>query len=145
MLILREAFRGTRRFNTFQANLGLGRNLLSDRLQLLVEEGILDRVQYQEGPDRFEYRLTSKGEDLYPVLVALMSWGDRYKVDQPPVRIIHDACGHDAEPEMVCGHCHEPFGRRDVHAEYGPGAWLTPLDAVPADDRSGGLVGTAAL
>lgn len=145
MLILREAFRGTRRFDGFQANLGLGRNLLSDRLSLLVSEGIMERVQYQEGPKRYEYRLTSKGQDLYPVLVMLMSWGDRYKVDRAPVRLVHDACGHEATAAMVCGHCGEPFGSRDVHAEYEPGAWLMPEDAVRDDDRDRVLVGSGAL
>jgi DNA-binding HxlR family transcriptional regulator len=146
MLILREAFRGTKRFDVFQTNLGVGRNLLSDRLGMLVEEGILDRVQYQDSPERFEYRLTGKGQDLYPVLVALMNWGDRYTVERAPVRLIHDGCGHDASPTLVCGHCQEEIGWHDVHAEYEPGAWLTPADAVPhGENGSRKMVGTGAL
>jgi DNA-binding HxlR family transcriptional regulator len=123
MIVIREAFRGTRRFDDFQQHLGVGRNVLSDRLQTLTAEGIFERARYQVSPDRFEYRLTAKGEDLYPVLVSLMRWGDRHKVDDPPVRLVHEPCGHPAEPELRCAHCGEPVTPRDVRAEYAPGAW----------------------
>lgn len=123
MVIVREAFRGTRRFDDFQQRLGVGRNVLSDRLQALTAEGIFTRVRYQEAPDRFEYELTEKGEDLYPVLLALMRWGDRHKVDAPPVRLVHTACGHEAMPELTCGHCGEPLDPHAVRPEYAPGAW----------------------
>ena len=123
MLILREAFRGTARFDTFQARLDVGRTLLSDRLGRLVEEGIFERARYLERPERYEYKLTQKGLDLYPVLLALMDWGDRYKVEDPPVRLIHKACGEEAEPQLVCRHCAEPVGYFDLRAEYAPGAW----------------------
>jgi DNA-binding HxlR family transcriptional regulator len=123
MLILREAFRGTRRFDALQSRLGVGRTLLSDRLGVLVDEGIFERVPYQQRPPRHEYRLTQKGLDLYPVLLALMRWGDRYKVDEPPVRLIHRACGEETAPQMVCSHCAEPLGYGDLRADYAPGAW----------------------
>jgi DNA-binding HxlR family transcriptional regulator len=123
MLILREAFRGTRRFDAFQARLGLARTLLADRLGVLAQEGILERVPYQERPERFEYRLTPKGLDLYPVLLALMEWGDRYKVDDPPVTLIHKGCGQAAQPHMTCSHCNEPIGYFDLRAEYAADAW----------------------
>jgi DNA-binding HxlR family transcriptional regulator len=123
ILILREAFRGTKRFDAFQSALELGRTLLADRLRVLVEEGIFERVRYQERPERFEYHLTAKGMELYPVLLALMQWGDRHKVDEPPVRLLHKACGEPAEPRMVCSHCAEPVGYYDLRAEYTPGAW----------------------
>ena len=93
MLIIREAFRGTRRFDAFQQRLGVGRNVLSNRLARLTADGIFERVLYQGAPDRYEYRLTEKGMDLYPVLLMLMRWGDRYKVDEPPVRLFHKDCG----------------------------------------------------
>src|SRR4051812_26905562 len=80
MLILREFFRGAHRFEDIQSKLQLGRNILADRLQLLVAEGVLDRRLYQDRPDRHEYHLTAKGEDLYPVLLAMLRWGNRYKV-----------------------------------------------------------------
>ncbi|WP_308817613.1 winged helix-turn-helix transcriptional regulator [Pseudonocardia alni] len=98
-------------------------NVLSDRLRVLVEEGVLDRVPYQERPVRHEYRLTPKGADLYPVLVALMNWGDRYAVDVPPVRLVHRGCGHPAEPRLTCAHCGEPVAWRDMTAEVEPDAW----------------------
>ncbi|MGH2946095.1 MAG: winged helix-turn-helix transcriptional regulator [Solirubrobacteraceae bacterium] len=123
MLILREAFRGTTRYDAFQARLKLGRTVLSDRLALLVDEGILERVRYQERPERHEYRLTPKGLDLYPVLLALMQWGDRYKVDLPPVTLVHKACGEPAVPRMACSNCSEPIGYYDLRAEYQPDAW----------------------
>src|SRR3954453_21959026 len=91
VLILREAFRGTTRFDAFQSRLEVGRTLLSDRLSVLVDERIFERVRYQERPERHEYRLTAKGLDLYPVLLALMQWGDRYKVDEPRVTLVHNA------------------------------------------------------
>lgn len=123
MLILREAFRGTKRFDAFQSRLQLGRGLLSDRLKVLVDEGILERVRYQERPERHEYRLTEKGLDLYPVLLALMQWGDRYMVDAPPVTLIHVGCGAPARPRMACATCSEPIVYYDLRAEYAPDAW----------------------
>lgn len=123
MLILRECFRGERRYDRFRSKLGLGSNVLNDRLRVLVGEGILDRVRYQERPERFEYRLTAKGADLYPVLVSLMAWGDKYENGVPPVRLIHRRCGHAAEPRMTCAHCAEPVSWRDMSAELQPDAW----------------------
>ncbi|MFD7073585.1 winged helix-turn-helix transcriptional regulator [Nocardioides sp. NPDC059952] len=123
MMILRECFRGERRYDHFRYKLGLGSNVLNDRLRVLVDEGILDRVQYQEHPPRHEYRISDKGADLYPVLVALMSWGDKYKNDVPPVRLIHRACGHEADPRLTCTHCAEPVSWREMTAEFEPDAW----------------------
>ena len=122
ILVMREAFMRVRRFEDFQRNLGIARNVLTDRLGTLVEEGILERRQYQERPPRYEYRLTEKGLDLYPVLVAIMKWGDRWKSDQkPPVRLVHKLCDHDADPKFVCGHCGQELAAREVRAEPGPG------------------------
>jgi DNA-binding HxlR family transcriptional regulator len=118
LLVLREAFRGVRRFDAMQANLGIARNILMARLRTLEAHGILERRRYQERPARFEYRLTQKGRDLYPVLVALMQWGDRYAVGVagPPVRLVHASCGHDANPVLTCGHCGEPVTARGIRA-----------------------------
>ena len=122
MMVLKECFIRTRRFEDFQAHLGIARNVLTDRLSTLVDEGILERRQYQERPPRYEYRLTEKGLELYPLLVAIMKWGDRWKSDnRPPVRLIHKTCDHDADPKMVCGHCGEELHAREVRAEPGPG------------------------
>src|SRR3990170_422450 len=124
MLVLREAFLGTRRFEDFQHNIGCARNILSDRLQKLVGNGILERRRYQDRPPRFEYRLTEKGIDLYPTLVALMRWGDRYVVGQrgPAIVLEHKACGHETTPELVCSHCGERVHARAMRARVGPGA-----------------------
>ena len=123
LLVIRDVFRGKRRFDEIQESLGIARNVLTARLKTLTEEGILQRRLYQERPERYEYRLTQKGLDLYPVLLSLMEWGDRYKVEEPPVRLIHKACGEEAEPHLVCSHCSEPVGYFDLRAEYAPGAW----------------------
>ena len=112
-LILRESFYGVRRFSDIQRNLGIARNILSTRLQSLVAAGVLERVLYQEEPERYEYRLTEAGKDLYPAIVTLMRWGDRHLVGDPPVRLRH-TCGHEADPVLVCAHCHEELDPHDV-------------------------------
>jgi DNA-binding HxlR family transcriptional regulator len=121
LLVLREAFLRTRRFEDFQAHLGATRHLLADRLQKLVDHGILERVQYQERPARHEYKLTEKGLDLYPVIVALLGWGDRWMVDDdgPPVQLVHRGCGHQMVPVPTCPHCGEHVTARDVTARHG--------------------------
>jgi DNA-binding HxlR family transcriptional regulator len=81
LLVLREAFLGTRRFEDFQQRTGAARNVLSDRLEKLVEHEVLERRPYQEKPTRHEYRLTEKGLDLYPVMMSLVRWGDRWLDD----------------------------------------------------------------
>jgi DNA-binding HxlR family transcriptional regulator len=84
LLIVRDAFLGVRRFDEFQERLGIARNVLADRLNRLVDEGILERVPYSERPERFEYQLTRKGRDLVPALVSLGQWGDKYRSEKPP-------------------------------------------------------------
>lgn len=123
-LILREAFFGVRRFGEFQRNLGVARTVLSARLKTLVAEGLLERRAYRHDPVWFEYRLTQKGLDSYPIAVAMMSWGDRYLAgpDGPPTILRHRTCGHPAEPLWVCAYCREPLDPRDIQPEPGPGA-----------------------
>ncbi|MEV6772250.1 helix-turn-helix domain-containing protein [Nocardia sp. NPDC051030] len=126
MLVLREAFYGVRRFSEIQANLGIARNLLTDRLGTLVEHGILDRETYQEPNSRArqEYRLTPKGHDLFPALIALLQWGDTYLADPagPAVTVEHNDCGSAVHVELRCAHGHGPLTVRDVHPVPGPGA-----------------------
>src|SRR3712207_3951891 len=106
LLILRDAFYGIRRFDDFQRDLGIARNVLTDRLTKLVDQGVLERRQYEERPPRYEYRLTAKGRDLLPVLLAMTRWGDRWAADErPPVTLTHATCGHDTQATMVCSHC----------------------------------------
>jgi DNA-binding HxlR family transcriptional regulator len=107
-----------RRFTELQRNLGIARNILSSRLQTLVAAGILERVRYREDPDRYEYRLTGMGRDLYPAIVAIMRWGDRHLADErgAPLVLRH-TCGHDAAPELTCSHCGEAIDARDITPE----------------------------
>ena len=118
LLVLREAFLGVRRFADLQRILGAPRAVLTDRLATLVEQGILRRVPYQaEGErQRHEYRLTRKGADLYPTLVALMEWGDRYLAaeDEPPMALRHRECGAPVHLTLTCEDGHTLAGARDV-------------------------------
>jgi DNA-binding HxlR family transcriptional regulator len=84
LLIVRDAFLGLRRFDQFQESLGIARNVLADRLNRLVEEGILERVRYSERPERFDYTLTRKGRELGIALAALRQWGDKHVSEKPP-------------------------------------------------------------
>ena len=124
LLVLRETFLGTRRFGDFQERLGIARNILTDRLERLVGEGILDRRLYQERPQRFEYRLTPKGIDLYEVILALKKWGDRWAVGEEglPLLLRHKTCGEVFDVSPTCPHCHEEIDPRSVRYELGPGA-----------------------
>jgi DNA-binding HxlR family transcriptional regulator len=122
MLVVREAFNGVRRFDDFQGRLGIARNVLASRLQGLVEHGVLERRLYQERPERYEYRLTQKGFDLYPVLLSLLNWGDKWETPENgvPLKIMHE-CGEEAQSTLVCSHCGKPMSARDSHAIPGPG------------------------
>jgi DNA-binding HxlR family transcriptional regulator len=121
-LILREAFLGVRRFDRIQSDLGIARNILSDRLGKLVDKGILERRQYQDRPARYEYRLTEKGIDLYPVVVTMMSWGDKHLAPSgPPVTLTHNACGEHTHPVLTCDCCGEAIHARNVTPHLGPG------------------------
>src|SRR5579875_583914 len=92
LLILRDVFLGVTRFDEIQHRLGISRNVLNQRLQGLVESGVLERVPYSDRPVRYEYRLTDKGRDLFPVLTALRQWGDKYAAPAgPPLRMRHKA------------------------------------------------------
>jgi DNA-binding HxlR family transcriptional regulator len=123
LLVLREAFTGARRFDEFATRLDIARNVLTARLTLLVEEGVLERRRYQERPERFEYRLTEKGLELFPVLVSLMKWGDRwYAPDGPPRVVRHRDCGGTIDAHLVCERCGRKVTARDVRLEAGPGA-----------------------
>lgn len=118
MLVLREAFLRTRRFDDFQRRLGIARNVLTDRLGRLVEEGVLERRAYQDHPPRHEYRLTEKGLDLWPVLMTLMRWGDRHSdwPEGPPRLIRHRGCGGGLTDHLACDKCGAELGPRDVEA-----------------------------
>ena len=123
LLILRDAFLRVRRFEDFQKKLGISRHRLSERLKKLVAQGVLDRVEYQSNPPRHEYRLTEKGRDLYPVIMMMVRWGDKWMDDGngAPMVYKHHGCGEYFTPEISCSACHEPLNARDVTPEFGPG------------------------
>jgi DNA-binding HxlR family transcriptional regulator len=123
MLIIRDVFLGLRRFEPIQRDLRLTPHRLSDRLQKLVRDGILRRVPYEEHPRRFEYRLTEKGIDLYPLIVAMMAWGDRWMAGRAgvPVELVHRPCGHSIKPELICPDCESKIDPREMSARPGPG------------------------
>jgi DNA-binding HxlR family transcriptional regulator len=123
MLVLRDAFLGVRRFDDFQRSLGIARNVLQARLERLVEEGVLERHLYQERPERYEYRLTEAGIDLWPVIVSLLKWGDRhFYPDGAPVMLEHRGCGGEVNDRRICTACGAELEARDVRARRGPGA-----------------------
>ena len=125
-LVLREAFNGVRRFDDMQRRTGMPRQVLSQRLARLVAEGLLRKVRYQDSGQRSrdEYRLTDKGLDLYPVLVALMEWGDRYAsgADGPPVLLRHRDCGEPVRLQLTCAAGHVLESAREVTPVPGPAA-----------------------
>jgi len=125
-LVLREAFNGVRRFGDMQRRTRAPRQILSDRLARLVQEGMLRKVPYRERGQRgrHEYRLTDKGLDLYPVLVALMQWGDRHAAgpDGPQALLTHRDCGAPVRLELACSNGHTLASAREVTPLPGPGA-----------------------
>ena len=123
ILIVREAFLGTRRFDDYQRKLGIARNILQARLERLMQEGIIERKLYHERPPRYAYRLSAKGVDLWPVVVALLKWGDRHAAPNgPPVILEHKGCGGEVDDRRRCTKCGAELEARDAVARRGPGA-----------------------
>jgi len=123
LLVLREVFMRVRRFDAMQSKLGIARNVLSARLERLVGEGILEKAPYSERPLRYEYRLTDKGLDLWPIIIELLRWGDRHAAPNgPPIVIRHKQCGGELGDRRICTGCGEKLTARNVRAEAGPGA-----------------------
>jgi DNA-binding HxlR family transcriptional regulator len=138
LLIIRDAMLGVRRFDDFQARLGISRNILAQRLNHLVGKGILTRVPYSDHPPRSEYRLTDRGRDLWPVITAMRQWGDTWAApDGPPLTIRHKGCGQIVTAVPVCSHCGEPLDARAVRAVPGPGA---APDTIPLSGSGGATV-----
>jgi DNA-binding HxlR family transcriptional regulator len=131
LLIVRDVMNGHRRFDQLQKALGVARNVLSARLQRLIEEDILERRPYQRNPERYEYFLTEKGLDLWPALISLLNWGDRYSPspDGPPMLIVHKECGGAVSDRGICENCGKILSARDAQALPGPGLDGEPDDA----------------
>jgi len=122
LLVLRESFLGVRRFDDFEKRLGVTRHVLAERLKKLVEAEVLVKAVYQERPRREEYRLTDKGRDLYPAVLALVNWGDRHMsgAEGAPIRHRHKVCGQLMHGVLVCSECAEPLTARDIALEEAP-------------------------
>ena len=125
-LVVREVFNGVRRFDDMRVRTAIPRQVLTNRLALLSTQGILRKEPYQLPGERVrhEYRLTQKGLDLYPVLVAIADWGDRYLADPegPPVEFVHADCGSEVHAYLECDQGHRIDQPRTVHPRPGPGA-----------------------
>ncbi len=121
MLVVRDAFLGVTRFEEFQRRLGISRNILRDRLNSLVQNGVFERIAYSEHPPRHDYRLTQKGHDLWPVLTAMRQWGDVYAAPSgPPIEIVHKSCGEVTHMLSTCAWCGERLHSKNVRAVVGP-------------------------
>ena len=148
LMILRDAFYGVRAFSTFQSGLGIAKTVLSDRLQRLTEAGVLEKIQTREGVDRFEYRLTTSGRDLFPIIIALVQWGDRWVFGpgHEPLELVDRDTGAPVPAVTVQAHDGRVLAPRDVRFRAGPGASAEtraifdgPVSASPArsDDGKG--------
>jgi DNA-binding HxlR family transcriptional regulator len=125
LLVVRDALDGLSRFEEFQQSLGVARNVLADRLKRLVEAGVLDRVRYQERPERYRYQLTPMGRELGTPILSLMHWGDRHLAGPagPPRLTRHHECGGDLRAQFVCEKCHRPVAPSDMELSYAP--WVS--------------------
>ena len=123
LLIVRDALLGVTRFDDFRERLGIARNILTDRLDTLVEAEVLERRPYDDARERYDYVLTAKGRALWPVITTLRQWGDKYVVGKgaEPVRLRHETCGHVATAHLACDSCGERMSARDVTPVPGPG------------------------
>ena len=124
LLILRDCFLQIRRFDDFEARLGVTRHILADRLKKLVAEGVLAKVPYQARPTRYEYRLSDKGRALHPVMMSLVHWGDTHMAGEAgrPLLHRHTACNCDFDPVLACSACGQAVTAREVQVRPGPGA-----------------------
>jgi DNA-binding HxlR family transcriptional regulator len=123
VLIVRDAFLGVTRFDAFQQRLGIARNVLTQRLNHLMGHGILERFAYQQNPVRYDYRLTGKGRDLWPVLTMMRQWGDRWAApDGPPLEAVHTSCGHVTLAVPVCNECGATLELAEIRTVAGPSA-----------------------
>lgn len=138
-LILRDVAYGVRRFRELQEDLGVSANVLSDRLETLVSEGLLETRVYQERPERHEYHLTDKGLDLVPALLALMAWGDRWAWPggRGPVRVLHKECGEAVSVQVRCEHCDSEVAPDDLLATLARTGGRMPSEGEPGRITAG--------
>lgn len=122
-LVLRDVWVGLSRFDQLQADLGISRKVLTERLNHLVDEGVLERRPYDSRP-RYEYVLTEKGTEIVDLLMVMTGWGDRWRAGEagPPVLYRHHACGQISHVDLRCAHCGEPMHAGDIDTLAGPGS-----------------------
>lgn len=118
LLIIRDCFKRVTKFSEFQKSLGIPKHRLSDRLTRLVDAGILEKKLYDEARNRFEYKLTERGFELYPILMGLVQWGDKWmgNEDEPPMQFRHKTCGQLTKPMLVCDCCAHEILPHDIQA-----------------------------
>jgi DNA-binding HxlR family transcriptional regulator len=133
-LVLRDLYLGLDRFDQFVTDLGISRNLLTDRLATLVDGGLVRRTPYQQNPVRYSYELTEAGRELVPILMALTAWGDRWATPPAgqPIRFTHTTCGKVTTPTVSCSECGEALEMGDVEPSPGPGGRTAPGTALIA-------------
>ena len=140
LLILSDSFLGVRRFETFKSRLGISRTILTQRLSDLCDEGVLERVAYQQQPVRYEYKLTEKGLGLYPVMMAMTTWANEHYADEggPPILFNHTECSKDFTPDVKCSECGEPVQVWEVSARKRPPMpHLPPVLRGPVEEKTG--------
>ncbi|MEV6773445.1 helix-turn-helix domain-containing protein [Nocardia sp. NPDC051030] len=123
LLIIRDALFGVTRFDDFRSRLGIARNVLTQRLEHLVAQGILEKTPYQDNPVRYDYNLTEKGRALWTVVTAMRQWGDDWAApDGPPIQSTHKSCGHTMTVQPACSECGDPVHLKELRLQLGPGA-----------------------
>jgi DNA-binding HxlR family transcriptional regulator len=134
-LIVRDLFAGMTKFEDIRRDLGIASNILAARLDELDRNGVVDRRQYQSAPARYEYVLTDKGEDLYPVIATLLAFGDKWlsAPDGPPTLTVHADCGHPTTAKTVCAECSGELNAGNAIHAPGPGAKPGPGTALIGD------------
>lgn len=123
LLIVRDLFYGIDTFDKLCQDLSIARNILADRLKKLTERGLIEKLQGERGVRKRAYRLTPKGKDLFPIIMALVAWGDRWESPSgPPIVFLHSPDGHPAQPSVVCSQCGKALLPKDIRPQPGPGA-----------------------
>jgi DNA-binding HxlR family transcriptional regulator len=144
-LIVRDVHLGITRFDDMRRDLGISRKVLSERLERLVEQGVLQRRAYSDRPPRHEYLLTDKGREFVDVLLAMIAWGDRWTAGDagPPVLLRHDACGELTHAEVRCARCGRLLHADEVTIEPGPGGSAGRGTSVVAERLASSALGSA--
>lgn len=130
LLIIRDLLYGINTFDLLCKDLGIARNVLADRLKKLMERQLIEKRAKQEGSRRHTYRLTPKGKDLFPIIMALVAWGDHWESPHgPPIVFTHQPDGHPVQPMVICAQCGEALKARDINPQKGPG--VSDVKALP--------------